>query len=676
MRWTAGRILGSVFVGAAAVRLTALLFTRDPGLHFEKFFLLARRLIADGWVPRDPFADSPAYIYFLAAALTAGASPLVIACAQILLGSLACVAISEVARRLFGPFEAAVAGSWAALFGPFILYDISFESDSLGLVLYAALSLAVVAAARRPSPARFALAGLLLGLRAIQRPNVLLLAPLLLLAWWLLDRDVRSGRRAVPLLAAFCLAAALPVLPIAWLNLRASGEPVPVMSSAGWVFYTSHNHAATGLSYYPPPLALAMMQAPASGEDDPLDRLDGAVSRHIASLASDRPLSAGEASRFWLREGLRSIRERGLGQFGIQVKKIYYMLHGYEGHDNLALLVKQERLGPLTLLGMGVLSPFALLGLFFVFQSRDSRTRDVWLLAPFLLAPILSMSLFYVGPRFRLELAAILIPFAALAVSRLRDLARSGATRQAAMAAGSLLVLVYALHADWGDVRRQERSRLIQLRTFQGARAPDAREAAARYTSAIDAAFYPAEAEAAHRGLASLARESGNPEEAARLEAIARGLLPGPALRRLASRPRDPEALWAVGRHFFILKDLERARAAFGEASRLAPNDPDPLFARALAGFEGKADPPEEIARWINASLRLGLRFSPDAVTAYILLGRCYLEMERWQEAGTSLALALRRDPANERALALLARVRAGASPDASVSVDSGTGRP
>ena len=54
-------IIRSVFFSALAARLVALLLGYHSDLRFEKFFLAAERLIADGWMPADAFAYSPAY---------------------------------------------------------------------------------------------------------------------------------------------------------------------------------------------------------------------------------------------------------------------------------------------------------------------------------------------------------------------------------------------------------------------------------------------------------------------------------------------------------------------------------------------------------------------------------------------------------------------------------------
>jgi len=626
-----------VFGLALGLRLLAMARAFDPAATFEKFPLLARRLIADGWVAREPFAYSPAYIYWLALLIRAGATPLALCIAQAVLAALACALIFDLAKRLFGPAEAVVAGVLAAAFGPFLLFSIELESDGLGLVLYCAAAVALLGALDRPAPLRLAVAGLLLGLRAVQRPDAILLAAFLAVVVWRSARPA-SARLSAPAAPAWLLAGCLvPILPIALQNFRASGEIIPVTSSGGWVFYASQNHAAGGLSYFPPPLAYAVMHAPHREGEDPLDRLDDRVSRRLAALAAGRDMRPGEASRFWRAEGWRSIERRGLvRQAGLQARKIGYLLRPYEGHDSLPLLLKSRRLSAWTSLGMGIVAPLALLGLGLGFRRVAPGGSRRLALSGFLLLPAVTMSLFYVGSRFRLELEAMLLPFAAAALVWLGRRAREREWSKVAASAVVVALLAALVHAPDREIARQERLSFIQLHTFLGERAGDAAEAESEFRRAAGAALYPAEAEGARRGLALASRRRGDAAAAMRYEAQVSGLLDEDELRRLEALRDDPDAQWAVGRHWMLRGDLARAADTLARAATLAPDDPDILLSRALAAFETGRAAPDLVAAWTEEALHAGLRFSPNAATGFSLLARCYDRLGRRQEAETA----------------------------------------
>src|SRR5258705_10467828 len=95
----------------------------------------------------------------------------------------------------------------------------------------------------------------------------------------------------------------------------------------------------------------------------------------------------------------------------------------------------------------------------------------------------------------------------------------------------------------------------------------------------------------------------------------------------------DPDALWAMGRHWMLRGEMPRAAETLAGAARLAPDDPDILLSRALAAFEsGKAEP-GVVAAWTDEALRRGLRFSPNAATGYRLAARCDERLGRHDSA-------------------------------------------
>ena len=640
------RLLLGVFGLGLAARLLALRALFDPSLVFDKYLLLARDLLAHGGSPREPWAFSPIYTLFVAAALRLGAAAHGIAIAQAIAGALAAALVAALADRLFGRTAAAIAGIAAAVYGPFLLAAVELESDGIGMLLGL---LAVVAAARaveRPTLLAWAVTGLCIGLRAIHRPDALLLLLLLPLA------QLAPGRRPALALAVIPFAL-LPVVPIAWQNWSVSGAFIPVTSSGGWVFYTSHNWQARGLSYFPPPLAWQWMQSPAA---DPLDRLDDRVSRRLASLASGAPVDPVAASSFWRHEGIASMAQRGFGpQLALEARRLLYMLHGYEGQDDLPLLVKQERLGAFGR-GMGILAPFAVLGMVISWGLAGFwRRHGPWLL-PFLALPVLSMGVFYVGARFRLELAALLLPFAAAGLVALgRALLSREPGRRPVLARGIAVLAACALLFNLPDreIERQRRLRAIQVRTFLGERNGDERE----LRRAQELALSPVEAEPAWRALAAMLRARGDEEGARAAEETAAGRLDDRTLERLRRHEDDPDVLWALARHHLLLHEPDQAAAVLRRAVRLAPEDPDLEFALATAAFEAGGTPADKILPAVRGAFLKGLSFSTNAAPGYLLWGRCALMAGKQEEARHAFQSALRYDPQNDAARQLLSRL-------------------
>jgi 4-amino-4-deoxy-L-arabinose transferase-like glycosyltransferase len=637
-----------VFALAIAARSAAYVAAFDPDLAFEKYLLLARRLVASGFAMHEPWAFSPLYTAFVALLLKAGAAARGVVVAQLILGGLACVLVTALGRRLFGRTAGLLAGIGAAIYGPFLVSSIELEADGLGMLFFLAAAAAAAQAVAADSAGWFLIAGVALGLRTAHRPDaILLLVAIPLALAWTAPRTALRSLLIVP-------AALVVVAPITWQNWQASGRLIPVTSSGGWVLYTSHNWQAHGLSYFPPPLAWERMNAP---DGDARDRLDDRVSGWLASLSEGRTLSPLEASGFWEREAIAAVRRRGVAaQAALQARRLSYMLHGYEAHDDLALLVKMDRLAPFGS-GMGWLAPLALLGLVVSCARRGFwREQGGWLV-PFLLLPVASMSVFYVGARFRLELAALLLPFAAAAVTALGAAWRE--RRHAALAVGVLVAAAFAVAFNLPDreIARQERLRSVQLHTFLGRRAlvSDRERAEAEFRRAVAAAASPAEATDAWQGLAIVFQWRGDAEGAGRARAIAAGLLEEPELSRLKARDDDPDALWAVARHHLLRREPVEAAGVLRRLVALAPEDPDYEFALASAAFDAGGTPAPVVLQRLDDAFARGLRFTTNAAAGYVLEGRLLLMLDRNAAARRMFASALRYEPDNAVARRLAA---------------------
>jgi len=207
-----------------------------------------------------------------------------------------------------------------------------------------------------------------------------------------------------------------------------------------------------------------------------------------------------------------------------------------------------------------------------------------------------------------------------------------------------LVLLAVLLYVPDREIDRQRRLCFIQLHTFLGDQAPGTGSSEPEFRRAADAARYPAEAEGALRALALVSRGRGDAAAASRYEALAAGLLDDWELRRLEEMRDDPDALWAIGRHWMLRGEMPRAADTLARAAGLAPDDPDILLSRALAAFESGKSGPGVVAAWTEEALRSGLRFSPNAATGYRLAARCYERLGRHDSAEASLRDAARFD--------------------------------
>jgi hypothetical protein len=425
-------------------------------------------------------------------------------------------------------------------------------------------------------------------------------------------------------------------------NARTAGELVPVMSSAGWVLYTSHNHAATGLGYAPPPLALELKR---DLRLDPVARMDDALSRRIAGWVAGRSLGAEESSAFWRREAVARIVERGLvRQTGLQLDRLWFAIHAYDAHDNAALVAQDERMRGWPLVGVGLLAPLGLAGVGRWLARGRPGGAPATLAASLLTVPVVSLSAFYVVARFRLELIALLLPFAAWGVldvvARRRPRRLVADLVWAALASAALA----AAHLPSDVVETHRRRARIQLETDRGDRARDAESATFHYRRASEMARYPAEAAPADERLAAALATLDAPAAAQRARLRAAGVLPAAEVARLTLLDDDPDALWAIGRYRLATGDPDGAAAAFGAAHRLRPLDPEIGFSLAVAVDAGHGADPLRVRRLAADALEHGLRFSSDAPRAWRLVARQELGLGRPRAAAAASLEAVRLD--------------------------------
>lgn len=254
---TAFAALG-IFLLALTVRVTYNLTvarTYVPLHDAASYVALAQHLLA--WhcyclyAPGQPTTiRPPLFPLFIAAvyALT-GPDPLHARLALSVVGALTCVLVAAIARDLFGGRAGVLAGLIAATYPQLFIYDAWLYSESLAICLFAASCLAVMRVVRRPPDWRWALAGVLLGITALARPNglyaLVAVAVWVVLAVWTRVTSLRRAAFGFALMLAGC---ALILSPWVVRNYRVTdGAFVPATTGSGIVIAGSYNDMAYSL---------------------------------------------------------------------------------------------------------------------------------------------------------------------------------------------------------------------------------------------------------------------------------------------------------------------------------------------------------------------------------------------------------------------------------------------
>ena len=284
------RMLLGVWLVAAVLRLVhneAML--ADP-LYFNPLggnlpYLLAAEAIAGGdLVPFDgPLSlNSPLYPYLLAGLYEIlGENAFYgVRVVTSLLDAGTCALVALLTWRHFGAVAGWAGGMAMAVYGPLIFFSADLNPVPFTLFF---LTAALVVVDRALRPKGFFFAGLLFGLTAATRPNVLLAGLAALAVPWILK--VRTPPRAA---AALAFGLAVGVAPVTVVNFAASGELVLLTTSAGHNFYIGHNPAAQAQYVLP-------------------STLDGDIFESMKALAEEvegRAFEDTEVSSWYLRRGL------------------------------------------------------------------------------------------------------------------------------------------------------------------------------------------------------------------------------------------------------------------------------------------------------------------------------------------------------------------------------------
>ncbi len=442
--------LGTVFLLALGLRLLHLQQLRAhdpffalPSVDERMYHEWALAIRGGDWLGAHAFASNdvvvghgPLYPYFLALVYALfGPSVAAAKTLQSLLGSLSCVLVWALARRLFDGRVALLASLATASYAMLLFYEGSLVVANLQVLLSLLSLLAVVRALERPRAWGWLGAGLLVGLSAVARPNVLLFA--VAVAVWIpvaLRRAVPRARRAA-LVGAFLAGAVLMVLPVTLRNHALTGEWVLVSHAGGLNFFIGNNPDANGAFRVPRPFPRALA-------DDPWEQR--AAFRSHAEQAVGRELGSSEVSAFWRERALDFIRTQPGAWLRLEWRKLALSVNAYEPWNirSFALTRDFSWVLRLPLLSFGVLGPLALLGLLL---TRREWRRLVPLYA--MLATILATQLvFFVLSRYRVPAIPVLAIFAAAGLVQLLDAVHARRWRRVGVAAALLVALSFAVH--------------------------------------------------------------------------------------------------------------------------------------------------------------------------------------------------------------------------------------
>lgn len=380
----------------------------DERWHWE----WAQQIVSQSFWGEGTWFRGPLYPYFLAflAWITSG-SILWAKLLQVLLAFGTGAFIFRLAEHLFDQRTAIVAGFMYALYGVLIFYESMFLIPVLFLFFTVWGMYRLVKYRASASLGTWFFTGLLFGLAAITRPNILITLPVLAIWLFFALRQVKPLVRRLLPVAMLTIGVLLAVLPVTLRNYLVADQFVLVSSQGGVNLYLGNNPVANGLVMLMPEVEL--------NEGISWRQFVPATNK-AAERETGKEMTDAEISSFWTNKALDWAADNPGDFIAITLKKCVYLLSGLENSDNANIYHQRNQswIHWALIWHAGLYFPFGLLLPLFVggVIMYRHRWRDLLPVYLFILAYIPSIVLFLVTARHRLPLIPFMIILAAALV--------------------------------------------------------------------------------------------------------------------------------------------------------------------------------------------------------------------------------------------------------------------
>lgn len=403
-----------LFFSALVVRIIYLIQTKDKIVsNFSSDSAMydnwAREIATGAKSTAEAFYMGPLYPYFMAFFYNVPKGhTFTVLVAQAIISSISCLLLFFIAKKIFDRATALIAAGLFIFYPVLIFYDGCILSESLLIFLHLATVYSVLIAVENRNYGWWILVGILTGLAALGRANILLFTFLFLLVYAIVDKSKRKKTKArkhkrrsqreyqLGYSLLICIAATfLVILPVTIRNYSVSKDFVLITSNFGFNFYIGNNPNAPGEYETPKEVVL---------DSDLTGKL-------TAESQRGHSLKPSEVSEFWFSQAMKFAKNEPVPFLTLFMKKLLLFWNGYEIPQAENFYFSQRYSPLLRIPGMifGVIAPLGLLGLIISFKNW----RQVYSLYIFIISYMLSVAIFFVVSRFRIHVVPFLIIFGA-----------------------------------------------------------------------------------------------------------------------------------------------------------------------------------------------------------------------------------------------------------------------
>ncbi len=365
---------------------------RVPILDAKYYDQMAQSIIRGGIIRGEAFFMGPLYSYVLAGIYAVfGRNQLIVGLIQMLGGAVTVVLTYLVGKKVFRPTTALLGALLLIFYGAATFYEGQLLMMWLGTLLNMLMLFFLFKASSGRSFLLFAAAGLAMGLSALARANILIFVPPVLI-WILYFGGAGRGKAAVAVYTAAVIGA---IVPVTLHNYAASRDFIPITSSFGVNFYIGNNENASGVFY--PPMGV--------------DFNSDATTRRYVERMLGRDMKPSQISGYWTKKVLGFMREQPGRELRLLLRKTALFFSGFEIPQIESYDLSRKRFGIFKFLFVDYwfLCAFGLAGFIFAFKEW----KRFILLHLFVISYSLSIIIFFITARYRIQIVPVLSLFAA-----------------------------------------------------------------------------------------------------------------------------------------------------------------------------------------------------------------------------------------------------------------------
>ncbi len=408
-----------IFLFSLIINIIYLLELRKSPLFYfpqmDAFYHLewANKILSGDLIGKEVFFRAPLYPYFLALILKITSGNLLLArFLQVSVGSVSVILVYFVSYRFFSRKVAISSSIIASIYAPLIYFNCEFLIVPLIVFLDLLIILSLYKALKTSTFRNWCITGLLTGLSAIARPNILL--PALLLPLFLF---FYFKKKLLKNTFAFFVGIFLIIFPVFLRNYIVGKDFVPIASQAGVNFYIGNNLQSDGMTAIVPGTRGTWW----GGYHDAI---------RIAEKETGRKLKPSQVSNFWTKKGIEFIVHSPVSFIKLTIRKFFLLLSGMEISNNkdiyffkrysrllnfliwkLSIKIPPSSKIPFFIFGFpfSLLLPFSIYG---IILSMNKKDKEKLLLFFLIVTYSISIIIFFVNSRYRIPIIPIVIMFA------------------------------------------------------------------------------------------------------------------------------------------------------------------------------------------------------------------------------------------------------------------------